>query len=65
MLFVFEFCCNSLSSYHASLAYTHGIKNNLAILATYWSGTSATYWSGTSAMLTSEVNGPIAHRSTQ
>ena len=60
-------CCNnSFSRYHASLAdsYTDGEKKersqkigNLPILVTHWPDTSA--------MLSSKVNGSIAHGSTR
>ena len=61
-------CCNSFSCYRASLAdsYTDGRKksevrsqkiDDLPVLATHRSGTSA--------MLSSKVNGPVAHGNTR
>ena len=59
--------CNSFSHYHASLAdsYTDRRKkkersqkiDDLPVLVTRWSGTLA--------MLSSKVNGPVAHGSTR
>ena len=55
--------CNNFSLYHASLPYSEGRGrrsqkiDDLPILTTCQSGTST--------MLSSEVNGPIAHGSTR
>ena len=54
-------CCNSYSSYFAVVLEDSQEESqkidNLAILATCWSGTSA--------MLSSEVDGPVTYGSTQ